>query len=180
MSTFFPRSSAIDSAVSTSSSASLVLAQRLASLLFFSSGEKASEEEDLGRSFLFGGIELQRITRQKAEHRSIRPYTSTIPSILATWQRQSFLHFKLASMRFQKSAFHWLLTNVKKFCKIHAVWRKLNKHESLYFCSQFERAKATCWKNSKRLIPLKNEKENKIGERAVFQWLIDLLWHAFF
>ena len=82
ISTFFPRSSAIDSAVSTSSSPSLVLVERLASLLFFSSGEKASEEEDLGRSFLFGDIELQRTgTRQKAEHGSTRPYTSTVPSI---------------------------------------------------------------------------------------------------
>ena len=81
MSTFFPRSSAIDSAVITSSSASLVLVERLASLLFFLWGEKTSEEEDLGRSFLFGGIELQRITRQKGEHRRIRPYTSTLPSI---------------------------------------------------------------------------------------------------
>ena len=81
MSTFFPRSSAIDSAVSTSSSPSLVLVKRLASLLFFASGEKASDEEDLGRSFLFGGIELQRITCQKAEHRSTRPYTSTVPRI---------------------------------------------------------------------------------------------------
>ena len=81
MSTFFPRLSTIDSAVITSSSASLVLVERLASLLFYLSGEKTSEEEDLGRSFLFGGIELQRITRQKAEHRRIRPYTLTVPSI---------------------------------------------------------------------------------------------------
>ena len=73
MSSFFSTSSAIDSTVSTSSSPSLVLVERLASLLFFSSGEKASDEEDLGRSFLFGGIELQRITRQKAEYRSTRP-----------------------------------------------------------------------------------------------------------
>ena len=51
MSTFFPRSPAIGSAVSTSSSASFVLVERLASLLS-------------------GGIELQRITRQKAEHRT--------------------------------------------------------------------------------------------------------------
>lgn len=50
---------------------------------------------------------------------------------------------------------------------------KLEKHESLYFSSKFEREKATCWKNSKILIPLKSEKENKIGGQAIFQWFID-------
>ena len=58
-----------------------MLVEQLASSLFLSSGENASEEEDLGRSSLFGGIALHRITRQKAEHRSTRPYTSTVLSI---------------------------------------------------------------------------------------------------
>ena len=40
----------------------------------FSSGETASEEDDVGLSFLFGGIKT-------AEHQKNRSYTLTIPSL---------------------------------------------------------------------------------------------------
>ena len=76
----FPRSAAIVSAVSTSSSLSLSLVMWLTSLLFFSSGEIGSEEDDMGLSVLFGGIKLQGLTRQMAEHQKDRPYPLTIPS----------------------------------------------------------------------------------------------------
>ena len=91
MSTFFPRSPAIDSAVSTSSSALFVLVEQLTSLLFFSSGEKASEEEDLGRSFLFAGIELQRITYQKVEHRRHVLTPWPFPAFPQDWIFGSFM-----------------------------------------------------------------------------------------
>ena len=75
----FPRSAAIVSAVSTSSSVSLSLVIWLTSLLFFSSGEIGSDEDDMGLSVLFGGIKLQGLTRQMSEHQKDRPYTLTIP-----------------------------------------------------------------------------------------------------
>ena len=53
MSSFFSTSSAIDSAVSTSSSPSLVLVERLASLLFFFLGRKGVRRRRFGSIFPF-------------------------------------------------------------------------------------------------------------------------------
>ena len=133
MSTFFPRSPAIDSAVNTSSSASFVLVERLASLLFFSSGEKASEEEDLGRSFLFGGIELQRITRQKAEHRrhvlTPRPFSALYKQNVKFSLNLTLTHYWIKDyILFLRAAIHsWQIT-----IETTAVSRRLTTNILLY------------------------------------------------
>ena len=67
--------------ISLGTPVSLSLVNRLASLLFFSSGETASKEDDVSLSFLFGGIKLQGLTRQMADHQKYSPYSLTIPSL---------------------------------------------------------------------------------------------------
>ena len=81
MSTFFPRSPAIDRAVSTSSSTSFVLVERLASLLFFFLGRKGIRGRRFGSIFPFWGHRIAKNNTPKGGAPKTRPYTSTIPSI---------------------------------------------------------------------------------------------------
>ena len=67
--------------ISLGTPVSLSLKNRLASLLFSSSGKTASKEDYVGLSFLFGGIKLQGLTRQMAEHQKNSPYILTIPTL---------------------------------------------------------------------------------------------------
>ena len=92
--------------ISLGTPVSLSLVNRLASLLFSSSGKTASKEDDVGLSFLFGGIKLQGLTRQMAEHQKNSPYTLTIPSLPQNLCGGVFEQLARYTMRYQESDLH--------------------------------------------------------------------------
>ena len=104
--TFLKRSADLMLTISLGTPVSLSLVNRLASLLFSSSGKTASKEDDVGLSFLFGGIKLQGLTRQMAEHQKNSPYTLTIPSLPQNLCGGVFEQLARYTMRYQESDLH--------------------------------------------------------------------------